>query len=739
MIVDEAHTAVADDGAGGDGPPPALRPAPRPRRGPDRHLSWSPRPRTPARRRASATCSACSIRSWPTSTSTTSAGREQLAAALRPAAPGRHPPATSTRRPPFPPTGRPRKRPTSSAPEYRGPLRPGARLRPRAGRDDARATGVAPAGPLVVGARPAALPRLVARAPPPRRCAPGPPPARGDTPRRPTRSAGPSSSTPPTTRRSRPRRRPRRRPPSPDGRRRALGQRRRLLDDGPRTPTRSRAEGDAQARRADRGGQGAARRRLRPDRLLPVHPHRRYVAEHLDQRAGQERRRSPRSPAPSRPPSGKPRIAELDRQPTAGTCWSPPTACPRASTCRTHFHAVVHYDLAWNPTRHDQREGRVDRFGQTRDMSGPSPSTAGQPIDGIVLDVLLHKHRGDPQATRRRRSRCPTSPTASSRPSSKGCCCAARTPRAARRSTSASTEARRSLRRRVGVAPPSGRRPSPDQVRPARDPPRRGRPRGRRRPRRPRRPRRGRGASSREALRALGALVTPTDRRLRAPSPRRCPLGLRDALPAGPRRAAAVPPRLPGPRGDARPGPHRPAVEALARYVLDAALDPPRPTAARPAARGVVRTDAVSHADHAAAGPVPVPPRPCPAADGTRQLVAEDARLLAFTRRPPTTPTGCPDEVASTCSHASRPATCPPTRPAIHRRAHPGRPARALRRAPRRRRRRSSPPSCSRRHAPGPRRPPVTSAPRLCGHARSSRSTSSASTSTCPCRSARAS
>ena len=31
-----------------------------------------------------------------------------------------------------------------------------------------------------------------------------------------------------------------------------------------------------------------------------------------------------------------------------------------------HFDAVVHYDLAWNPTRHEQREGRVDRFGQKR-------------------------------------------------------------------------------------------------------------------------------------------------------------------------------------------------------------------------------------------------------------------------------------------------------------------------------------------------------------------------------------
>ena len=28
------------------------------------------------------------------------------------------------------------------------------------------------------------------------------------------------------------------------------------------------------------------------------------------------------------------------------------------------FDTVIHYDLSWNPTRHQQREGRVDRFGQ---------------------------------------------------------------------------------------------------------------------------------------------------------------------------------------------------------------------------------------------------------------------------------------------------------------------------------------------------------------------------------------
>lgn len=56
------------------------------------------------------------------------------------------------------------------------------------------------------------------------------------------------------------------------------------------------------------------------------------------------------------------------------------------------FDAVVHYDLSWNPTRHQQREGRVDRFGQpaevVRTIMMFSPDSA---IDGAVLDVILRK------------------------------------------------------------------------------------------------------------------------------------------------------------------------------------------------------------------------------------------------------------------------------------------------------------------------------------------------------------
>lgn len=57
------------------------------------------------------------------------------------------------------------------------------------------------------------------------------------------------------------------------------------------------------------------------------------------------------------------------------------------------FQAVIHYDLAWNPTRHEQREGRVDRFGQLADkVRALTIYGDDNGIDGIVLDVLLRKH-----------------------------------------------------------------------------------------------------------------------------------------------------------------------------------------------------------------------------------------------------------------------------------------------------------------------------------------------------------
>jgi superfamily II DNA or RNA helicase len=59
-----------------------------------------------------------------------------------------------------------------------------------------------------------------------------------------------------------------------------------------------------------------------------------------------------------------------------------------------NFDAVVHYDLSWNPTRHEQREGRVDRYGQfAKKVRVLTYYGVDNQIDGIVLDVLLRKHK----------------------------------------------------------------------------------------------------------------------------------------------------------------------------------------------------------------------------------------------------------------------------------------------------------------------------------------------------------
>lgn len=59
-----------------------------------------------------------------------------------------------------------------------------------------------------------------------------------------------------------------------------------------------------------------------------------------------------------------------------------------------HFNAVMHYDLSWSPTRHEQREGRVDRFGQSSDkVRVLTYYGIDNQIDGIVIEVLIKKHK----------------------------------------------------------------------------------------------------------------------------------------------------------------------------------------------------------------------------------------------------------------------------------------------------------------------------------------------------------
>lgn len=59
-----------------------------------------------------------------------------------------------------------------------------------------------------------------------------------------------------------------------------------------------------------------------------------------------------------------------------------------------YFTAVLHYDLPWNPNRIEQREGRVDRFGQT----APEIKTyvlygEDNAMDTFVMEVLIKKVR----------------------------------------------------------------------------------------------------------------------------------------------------------------------------------------------------------------------------------------------------------------------------------------------------------------------------------------------------------
>ncbi|MCG6568146.1 ATP-dependent helicase [Tessaracoccus sp. ZS01] len=123
-----------------------------------------------------------------------------------------------------------------------------------------------------------------------------------------------------------------------------------------------------------------------------------YVAEHLKKKLGKGV--SVGAVTGTLPPSERvARIAELSA--TDGSTVLVATDClSEGVNLQEQFQAVIHYDLAWNPTRHEQREGRVDRFGQRRDQVR-TVTLYGRDnhIDGIVLDVLLRKHVAIRKAT----------------------------------------------------------------------------------------------------------------------------------------------------------------------------------------------------------------------------------------------------------------------------------------------------------------------------------------------------
>ena len=66
----------------------------------------------------------------------------------------------------------------------------------------------------------------------------------------------------------------------------------------------------------------------------------------------------------------------------------------RGRNLQEWFDAVLHYDLPWNPNRLEQREGRVDRYGQAKKTirTGLLYGTNNQ-VDLVVLRVLIEKAR----------------------------------------------------------------------------------------------------------------------------------------------------------------------------------------------------------------------------------------------------------------------------------------------------------------------------------------------------------
>lgn len=308
-----------------------------------------------------------------------------------------------------------------------------------------------------------------------------------------------------------------------------------------------------------------------------------------------------------------------------------------------HFQAVVHYDLAWNPTRHEQRDGRVDRFGQRWDtVRSVTLIGADNQIDEIVMRVLLRKHE---QIRRQLGISVPVpdtanqvveavmeellvTETAAEQEALISMEDLGRSRRADLHREWDSTAAReRQSRTRFAQA---GIKPDDVAAELAEV-----------------RASLGSHADitgfARESLDALGGVLTDRDYGFDAVTGS-LPAGLRDALPAGHTEPLPFHHDLPVPRRHAHLDRTDASVRATARYLLDSALDPSIPEP-RPARRcGAIRTDAVTrrttllllrfrfHLN-------------LPGRDGPRPLVAEDAAVLAYHGRPDDPTWLSPDDV----------------------------------------------------------------------------------------------
>ena len=366
-----------------------------------------------------------------------------------------------------------------------------------------------------------------------------------------------------------------------------------------------------------------------------------YVAEHLQKALG--KRATVTAVTGELPPAlREERIAELKDVPgrhvlVATDCLS------EGVNLQDGFQAVIHYDLAWNPTRHQQREGRVDRFGQQRDIV-KAITIYGQDngIDRIVMDVLIRKFLAIREATgvsvpvpdesdsvvqallegliRRREDASQLAFDLGQSQQRKQLHSewesAAEREKASRtKFAQESIHPEEAMAEAVAARAALGTRADVETF-------------------------------TLDALRALGASVTPVDPSTWKADVSATPHGLRDAFPPVLAEPLVLHQDLPVPRDHAAMIRTDPAVETIARFVLDAALD----TAGDPQAgtriasrAGVTRTTAVSrrttllllrcrfHVD-------------LPGSSGVRQQVCEEARFAAFVGSPDT-PEWLGDEV----------------------------------------------------------------------------------------------
>ncbi|OBG41511.1 helicase-related protein [Mycobacterium sp. E3198] len=353
-----------------------------------------------------------------------------------------------------------------------------------------------------------------------------------------------------------------------------------------------------------------------------------YVAEQLGASLGKNV--TIRAVTGTLPPAERvARIEELTAEPgqhvlVATDCLS------EGVNLQENFQAVVHYDLAWNPTRHEQREGRVDRFGQRADtVRAVTLYGRDNQIDGIVLDVLLRKHDAIRKATGVAVP-VPDNSEAVVEALMEGLLLRGRD--AEQLSLELDLEQKRDTLHHLWESAAARERNAqtkyaqqgikPEDVATEL---------------KETRATLGTNTDVAEfvdhALRALRSTVTQADSGFNA-TLGSLPLGLRDALPPSRKDPMHFAAELPVARGDAVLTRTDASVEAVANYVLESALDAQLPDDQRPARRcAVIRAKTVStrttllvvrYRFHLQ----------LPSRSGTRELVAEDVATLAFEGSP---------------------------------------------------------------------------------------------------------